>query len=330
LPIKGNVGVRFVSTEETASGYSPNLNSIEYDAQGSTTVIPDVTAVTDKHSYNNVLPNLNVTYSVTPKLLLRLGIAETMTRADLSQLAPNTTVSAGVQSISEGNPDLKPYTALQFDGSAEWYFAKTGLISVALFDKQVKNFIQNASFTETLNVKYVQGGGTIALPFSVFQPVNSTTATSVKGVEFGYQQGFTFLPAPFDGLGALFNYTYITADPIVVTSGQPAVPLSGLSNNNYNLVGYYEKGKIGVRLAYNYRGNYVVDPSSYFGDGDYRKAYGQLDVSGTFHVTSQIDLTAEALNVTNSAIIDVDKYGINRGYEQFGTTFMLGAHYKFR
>jgi len=235
-----------------------------------------------------------------------------------------------VQSIAEGNPNLKPYTALQYDLSTEWYFAKTGLISVALFDKQVKNFIQNGSFTETLNVKVVQGGGTIALPFSVAEPENSTTPTTVKGVEFGYQQGFTFLPAPFDGLGALFNYTYITADPIVVTAGTPAVPLSGLSNNNYNLVGYYEKGRVGVRIAYNYRGNYVVDPTSYFGDGDYRKAYGQLDVSGTFHLTSQLDLTAEALNVTNNPIVDVDKYGINRGYQEFGTTFMLGAHYKFR
>jgi outer membrane receptor protein involved in Fe transport len=85
-----------------------------------------------------------------------------------------------------------------------------------------------------------------------------------------------------------------------------------------------------VRVAYIYRSGYVVDPLSYFGDGDFRKAYGQLDASATYHVVSNFDLTLEALNITNNALIDVDKYDINRGYETDGTTVLLGARYRFR
>jgi len=331
-PIKGNFGVRYVSTNQTSSGYAPNLSQVEFSQQGAVTIIPQVTATTVKQSYSNVLPDFNFIYSVTPKLLLRFAAAETMTRPDLSQIAPNTTVNANVLSITEGNPTLKPYTATQFDLSGEWYFAKSGLVSLAAFTKDVKNFVQNGSSSVTLNVNQIsgagaQGGGTVPLTFSVFQPKNAGS-TTVQGLEFGYQQSFDFLPAPFDGFGVVANYTYITADPIVVTAGSAPVPISGLSNNSYNLVGFYEKGPIGIRLAYNYRGAYVVDPSSYFGDGDYRKAYGQLDASASYHVTPRLDFSVEALNITNSALIDVDKYGINRGYEQFGTTVMMGVRYK--
>jgi len=329
LPLKGNVGVRYVSTSQTSSGYSPNLNDIQYNAQGSTTVIPETTSISVQHTYSNVLPSLNLTYTVLPDLLVRFGAAETMTRPDLAQVAPNTTVNAGVQSISGGNPDLKPYTAFQLDGSVEWYFNKTGLVSLAAYNKSVKNFIQNGSFTDVLNVAVIQGGGTRALPFTFLEPENSTTKTNIHGIEFGYQQVFTFLPAPFDGLGVLANYTHILANDIVVTEGSPAVPLSGLSKDNYNAVAYYETARFGVRLAYNYRGGYVVDPSSYFGDGDYRKGYGQLDASANAKLIDNLDLTLEALNISDNAISDVDKYGISRGYAKYGTTFIFGVRYKF-
>ena len=46
-------------------------------------------------------------------------------------------------------------------------------------------------------------------------------------------------------------------------------------------------------------------------------------------VFSNFDLTFEALNITNNALIDVDKYNINRGYETDGATVLLGARYRF-
>ena len=324
----GNIGFRMVNTRQTSSGYSPDLNDITFNQQGAQTLIPNVRSIAVGQSYNNFLPNLNLTYAFAPDILLRFAAARTMTRSDLSQLAPNTTVDANVKSISAGNPTLTPYTATQFDLSLEWYLNKGGLLSTALFYKDVKNFIQNASFSETLNVTQLQGG-TIPITFSVLEPENGGTAI-LRGVEVGYQQAFTFLPEPFDDFGALLNFTYVDASQLVVTQGQPSVPLSGVSKDTFNFIGFYESARFGARVAYNYRSTYVVDPLSYFGDGDFRKAYGQLDVSATYHVISNFDLTVEALNVTNNALIDVDKYGINRGYETDGTTVLLGARYRFR
>jgi TonB-dependent receptor len=326
--LTGNLGFRMVSTKQTSAGYSPNLSNITFNQQGAQTLIPNVTPTSIGHRYSNFLPNLNLTYAFAPDLLLRFAAAKTMTRSDLAQLAPNTTVNANVKSISTGNPSLAPFTSTQLDLSLEWYLSQGGLLSTALFYKDVKNFIQNGSSSRTLNVNQLQGG-TIPITFSVLQPQNGGTAL-LKGVEVGYQQSFTFLPAPFDNFGALANYTYIDASSLVVTQGKPAVPLTGASKNTFNIVGFYESALFGIRAAYNYRSGYVVDPLSYFGDGDYRKAYGQLDLSATCHVRSNFDLTFEALNVTNNAISDVDIFGISRGYETDGTTVLLGVRYRLR
>ena len=122
--LTGNVGFRMVSTKQTSSGYSPDLSEITFNQQGAQTLIPNVTPVSIGQSYNDFLPSLNLTYTFAPDLLLRFAAAKTMSRSDLSQLAPNTTVNANVKSISEGNPYLAPYTATQFDLSLEWYLSK--------------------------------------------------------------------------------------------------------------------------------------------------------------------------------------------------------------
>jgi iron complex outermembrane receptor protein len=51
----------------------------------------------------------------------------------------------------------------------------------------------------------------------------------VKGFEVGIQQFLDFLPAPFDGLGVIANYTYSDA---IDSNG---FPLVATSKNSYNL-----------------------------------------------------------------------------------------------
>jgi iron complex outermembrane recepter protein len=96
------------------------------------------------------------------------------------------------------------------------------------------------------------------------QPENGGTAI-LRGVEVGYQQAFTFLPEPFDDFGAILNFTYADASQLVLTQGQPAVQLSGVSKNTHNVIGVYQSARFGARVAYNYRSTYVVDPLSYSG-----------------------------------------------------------------
>src|SRR4029450_6400393 len=147
-----------------------------------------------------------------------------------------------------------------------------GLLSTAVFYKDVKNFVVNTTRIETLNVTVKETGALIQLPFTIFQPDNGAGA-KLKGVELGMQMPFSFLPGFWSGFGTILNYTYLDAGEAQVTQNGPPVPLPGVSKNSYNIVGYYERAKFSGRLAYNYRSSFVVSTSAHFGDG----SSGQVD-----------------------------------------------------
>ena len=116
---------------------------------------------------------------------------------------------------------------------------------------------------------------------------------------------------------------------MVLNEGQPALPVTGVSTNTYNLGIYYDTGKFGVHANYNYRSAWVADPLSYFGDGVFVKGYGQLDISGNYNVTRWLAINASVINATDSASIQSDVYGMTRDYELIGRRFQLGLHATF-
>ncbi len=323
----GNIGVRYVHTSQTSEGYAPDLNNIIFSQLGAITTIPTVSAQTIKRSYDNVLPSLNLKYSIADNVVMRFGLARVMSRPTLSLLSPSTSVNANVRTINSNNPLVKPYLTDQADLSLEWYLKGGGLLSVAGFYKDLKNFIVSTSRTETLTVK-IDTGGTLQIPFTRFLPDNGA-GSKLKGFEIGYQQPFTFFGPFFRNFGVIANYTYVEADPVSVVSGGPPIALPGVSKNNYNLVGYYEDKTVGVRLAYNFRDRFVVDTSSYFGDGDFVNAYRQLDLSASLNLTAQIQAKLDILNLTNSNLVNVDKYGALRGVQNVGRRFTFGVRASF-
>ncbi|MBN8887474.1 MAG: TonB-dependent receptor [Rudaea sp.] len=327
----GNVGLRFVRTEQASTGFGPVFSEgITFDQGGARTGANKYAFQTVGNDYNEVLPSLNLSYRISDDLIARFAAAKVMQRPDLSLIAPTTSVNANVQNISGGNPNLKPYLSNQFDLSLEWYFNERSLLSAAVFYKDVSNFVVNSTSSATYPVTFVSevGSPTRPVTFSVFQPKNGG-GTKIKGIEVGYQQPFTFLPGVFKDLGAQANYTYIKADPIVVTEGQAPVPLSGVSKNSYNVGVYYENPTFGVHVLYNYRSGFVADPSSYFGDGDFGKSFGTVDVSANYNFNQWVSATASISNLTNEPLRNVTKYGISRNYELDGTRYTLGVRVSF-
>jgi len=347
--LSGNAGVRLVHTKELSSGFVPapdatlvygfagGTNDITYSSQG---------VFAQENSYNDVLPDLNVTYRLTDKLLARFAAAQVMQRPDMNLLGESSSPNASsgpppagmpwVGTLSEGNPDLKPYRANQFDISLEWYFGPRSLLAGDFFLKDVKNLVltnyysQNANVTLGLNPSGTSytAGTVLPITFSVAQPENAQS-TMLKGVELAWQQPFDFLPGFLAALGAEANYTHIWTEKVVLNEGKPALPVTGVSSNTYNAGVYYDTGRFGVHANYNYRSRWVYDPLSFFNDGVFVQGYGQLDVSGSYNVTKWLTVSASAINVTQSALKQVDEYGINRLYELNGRRFYLGLHATF-
>lgn len=337
--LKGNLGVRYVVTQEASSGYVPTPDAdLVYGFFGSNTLsYSDAALQAQKHTYRNLLPSLNLAYQLSNDFVVRFAAARVMQRPDMNLLAAASSPNASsgpppagtpwVGTLSLGNPALKPFLANQFDLSLEWYTGRRGLIAAAVFVKDVKNLVLTSYYDQPAVVT-IPGGDQRDITLSVAQPVNAESNT-VKGIEAGLQQSLDFLPGPLKHLGIEANYTHIWSGSVVLNQGSPALPLTGISKNTYNVTGYYDDGSFSFHAGYNYRSQWVQDPLSFFGDGVFTKGYGQLDLSASLKLTNWASLTASAANVTRSALRQVDRYGITRLYDLSGRRYYAGVRISF-
>ena len=313
--LRGNFGLRYVNTDQDG-------NSNTYDGAA---LIP----LKDKRSYSEVLPSLNVVYVLGDDLLLRGGYAKVMSRPSFEQLTLGYNVNQGAQTATRGNPDLDPFLADQFDLSLEWYFNKGGLLSTAAFYKDVSSYVSSTQFSEVVPGFEVDDNGD-AVQYLVTAPSNGEGAT-IQGLEFSYQQNFTQLPAPFDGVGTIFNYTMIDSSTGRDDPFGNELPLEGLSESSMNLVLFYEKEDFSGRVSYTDRDDFLLFTSSLGGLPIYHKAYSQVDASMSYQVgDTGLTLTAEAINLTNEKPVTFagDESRII-SYREFGRRYALGLRYKF-
>jgi TonB-dependent receptor len=273
-------------------------------------------------------PNLRQV-GLTNDLQLRLSYAQTISYPDFGQFNPATNlVPPTVNRLgygSGGNPNLKPITSDNYGRSLAWYFAPGSDLSIAGFYRSINGYIQFYTSTE------VHGG----VKYNVTRP-HSAGSGYLYGAEFSYQQFFRFLPGPFSGLGAQFNYTYIngqTKSPQSVGGPVKTTPLAQVSKNTYNLVLIYEKYGISTRLAYNFRSQYSDNLTA---GGVQQPPYNLikpahfLDLAAGYQVTDQVTLTFDATNLTGSNFHDYLGSSIRpRDLRLVDQTYSLGVRVKF-
>ena len=318
MNLRGNVGVRAINTEQASTGFPTSTTQI--------TVTKD---------YTEYLPSANLAFSLTDDVLLRLGVAKSLTRPTITDLTPGGTVAVSVPNATFGNPELDPYTAWNYDVSLEWYFADEGLLSVAFFDKEVDGFVTRVSAPEILGSDVLGTGDPRAgTQFSVSRPVNGESAF-VRGFEVGLQAPLSIWvgdSSPLSGAGFLANYTFADSESEISFNGQTITTLlRGQSEGSYNLIGYYETGPFSGRIAYSWRDSYLdeIRPSQ-TERSNFIDAYGQLDANIQYSVTDNIVLTFDALNLLGE---EQYRYGErtdrNTRYSETGRFFLAGIRAKF-
>jgi iron complex outermembrane receptor protein len=306
--LTGNVGVRYVQRE---------LESIGNQIAPSGGATPS----TFERDDSDALPSAVAKLALNEDLIFRLGAARVIAypnTADLNSgvtLANNAVFVGGVQTVlgtgTGGAPDLDPFKADQVDLSAEYYFGGQALISLGLFYKDVSTFIIQRQSPETY-------GG---VNYLVNRKINGEGA-EVQGVELLVQLPFYFLTGALDGFGVIASYSYIdSTTPIKDVAGR-VLPLPGLSPNNANFVGYYEKGPISVRLAYNWRDDYLLGLSA-AATGIYNSPYTDLSATLRYDVSSNVSLGFEANNLLDEKQRTYD--GVD---EALRTNLFFGRIYK--
>jgi len=245
----------------------------------------------------DVLPGLHFKYTPFRNLITRLSYATNVGRPSIGQLIPRTTVNDDSQTISTSNPSLKAQKADNFDFSAEYYFEPAGVVSVGVFIKEISRFIYTAG-----GAIVPQGAGNgFDGNYAGYQLTTQFNGGSarVRGIELNYNQQFTNLPGFWSGFGAFATYTrmdskgdYQSGNTIQSTSEIP-----GFNPMTANAGISYIRGKITVRLQYNYTAGFL---SSYNANQSrlwYTIHRRTVDVKTMYRLTDKIDAYLDLNNV---------------------------------
>ena len=320
VPIRGDVGIRWVETETTATGIVATS--------------PEILAATVTRSYTDTLPSLNLAIDLTDDVVVRFGAAKVMSRPNLGNLTPGGSLdsfSGEPYGYSRGNPGLDPFRATTYDLGVEWYFAEESLLSVTYFRKDVDSFFQTS---ETVEVPYSQTGLADNLPPASSPLYNDLAAgldplvelkqtlnggdAELDGWEIIYQQPFTMLPAPFNKFGFTGNFTKVDSDKIL-----------GFSPTQYNATLYYEADRWSARISTAYREAYQTRAANSRGRDERGYADNtRVDFASRYDINDNLSLTFEVINITDEYELQVfDQADLVNVYHRFGREFLLGVRY---
>jgi iron complex outermembrane receptor protein len=310
----GNVGLRFVRTQETVT----NNVSVDPSTPGAitTSAFGPFLPVTTEHTYLKL--------DLRRDLVARFSVSKTMTRPDYSALAGPVALGspppAGqVGSGSGSNPDLKPVKSNNFDATLEWYFAPRALAAASVFYMDLTSYVGFGTVRKNfVTFSSIYPGGSAVVPYDLTIPVN--TSGKVKGIELAYEQPL------FGNFGVGANYTYADGEE---TSGEKnGGPLVGTSRNTYNLSGYYEDDRFNARLAYTYRSKFYSGldrNTAYFQDG-----IGSLSASLGYKINDNFSVTFDAHNLNDPTLkyfaLSEDQ---PRAFYKNGRQYYLNARFKF-
>lgn len=298
------------------------------------------TEIEDGGDYVFVSPSAIAKLTPTDTLVFRAAVTRSIGRPDFDIIAPRSTVNdegGPVASVRIGNPDLKPRKSWNFDLSAEWYPTAFSVFSVGLFYKDISDEL--VGFTESLDDRaamdaaLAERGLTGVVDTSTLTrldlstTVNGASAT-LKGIELLGQTQFSFLPSPFDGLGASASATFLDGETELPTG---TVPLQGQADNTYAFTVFYQKGPLDATVSYAYNNSYLTDfnpaPDLVLDQG----AFGRWDARVSYELFDNVKIFAEGVNLNNEPTTEFQggRENWNTEYEYVGRTFYFGVSVGF-
>jgi iron complex outermembrane receptor protein len=347
IPLRGNVGVQFVHTDQSSRAFQTDGNTL-------------VGGLVGGIKYNNVLPSLNLVAQLSESQLLRFGFAKTMARGriDDEKVASSASVAlvtngpgAGqvLWSGTGGNPQLKPYVAVGTDLSWEKYFGRSSYVAVGVFNKNLLNYIYQKTVLDFDFAKagYVNDNPSLTPTSNIgsFTRPENGSGGKMRGLELsGALEGGLVAPA-LDGFGIQANFSLTNSTiPVSAVSSIPGSPssLPGLSRKVANLALFYEKHGWSARIAERYRSSFTGEAVALFDQLGYTKilADKQTDLQLEYDFSqgrwSGLSLLLQVYNLTDSPNVtqQIAKLPNNVSvarpldYVTWGRTVMFGVNYK--
>lgn len=128
------------------------------------------------------------------------------------------------------------------------------------------------------------------------------------------------------GFGAILNYTTVDSnDRYDVYAIENGLALQGLSDTA-NLVAFYEKNGLQLRVAYNWRDKFLLASGP---EPTFTAAYSQVDFNASYDINENLTVFIEGLNLTDEATHRYGRWENQlKDYEQYGQRYALGIRAK--
>lgn len=323
MPLSGNFGLRYSYTDIEAVGYSALVTDI-YPVDGDDTLLnltlSDTMRLSETNDYDYWLPSLNLKLDVTGEHVVRFSASQSIARPTLTRMTPGLSGYNGRLNASTaygGNPQLLPYESTNLDLAWNWYYDEASYLGVSAFRKRVDNFISSITLPEDILPGNPYG------EFNVTRERNAEAA-NITGLELAVLHTFE------SGFGLQANYTFVDSDDnFDPTNNVETFALEGLSDS-YNLIAFYEKDDIQVRIAYNWRDEYLSQAVGAYSQPAMVEAYGQLDFTATYDVSDNLSIFVDGTNVLDN---EARRFSIYKerllNFQATGARFSLGARYTF-
>ncbi len=151
--------------------------------------------------------------------------------------------------VEGGNPSLEPKEAIGLDLSYENYFSDEGYLSVALFHKDLKNWIFDGNYEVDMSGIADPATGEIPATSTATGKgkVNGGDGTLWGGYELSATLPLNMLTDHLDGFGIIASYTGIKSD--MKDQNDNDYKLPGLSESITSATFYYDKNGFSARAS---------------------------------------------------------------------------------
>lgn len=278
------------------------------------------TPVATEHAFVNFMPAVLLKYMPTKDKVFRFAYTSTISRPNYKDISPYRSVNIEDQTVSEGNPGIKPTTSTNLDLMGEFYTGNAGLISAGVYYKNIRKYRidqrDEVRFSDIRNSvqspqSLLDGG---ADPASIVDYQNNYNrladengvlertrpgnggAANLLGFELAFQRQLTFLPKPFSNFSIYSNYTH---NFIFVKEGEPKLP--GTAKDLVNLSLSYEVKRFNARVSYNHTSAFVTLLGDIITNDVYYDKANYMDANVNFFLTPKVVIYASANNLFNQA-----------------------------
>ncbi|MDQ8184491.1 TonB-dependent receptor [Pelagicoccus sp. SDUM812002] len=286
-------GARFEQTDFETNGF-------EY-LEDSETGSP-ISATRD---YDNFLPSFQYRYNATENLVYRASWSNSLARPGFGDTAYRRFINDDADEMEIGNPNLETLESTNWDASVEYYLPSLGVVSAAVFYKDIENFAFEQSYERSDSPEIFRE---ILGTDPAFESIEEITTFSngskgdIKGLELAYQQELALFGDAFKGFGVMANVTFLDSEATYPTREDENVPFIGQSDTVGNLAFTYEKGKFFSRVAMNWRSERLREDEAIGGDvfeDLYVDDFSQIDLTFRYRASDHWTFYTEVLNITD-------------------------------